>query len=461
VTLEPALTRRRFLELIAGSSLGLACEELRRGGGRRGPNLIVLVTDDQRADSLGSMGNPVVSSPALDALAADGAVFDAAFVTTAVCPTSRASILTGLYGRRHGVLDFSTPLPPELLAASYPLVLWGAGYRTGFLGKWGLGGELPRELFDVFWGFSGSGRYFVEDQGERRHLTAVLARRAVAFLEEQPRERPFCLSVSFKAPHGPGEYDPAFAALYRDQPIELPASATPESQRALPEFLRRSMSGREGLRWVERPDALRDRVRGYYRLLAGVDAAVEQLRAALERLGLAEDTVLVFTSDNGMLFGEHGLMGKWLMYEESIRVPLLVRDPRLPAERRRRRVREMALNVDLAPTLLELAGLPALPGLHGRSLVPLLRGEARDWREAWLYEHPEHESRLGYLPALEGVRTPEWKYVRYLAPASDAASLFDLRRDPREERDLAASPEHRAILDELERLRLELRARLG
>jgi arylsulfatase A-like enzyme len=421
----------------------------------------VLVTDDQRADGLGAMGNPVVSTPVLDALAADGAVFDAAFVTTAVCPTSRASILTGRYGRSHRVLDFSTPLSAELLATSYPLLLWGTGYRTGFLGKWGLGGTLPQELFDVFWGFSGSGRYFVEDEGERRHLSTVLARHAVAFLEEQARDRPFCLSVSFKAPHGPGEYDPVFAALHRDQPIELPASATPEGQHGLPEFLRRSMSGREGLRWVSRPEGLRDRIRDYYRLLAGVDAAVQRMLAALERLGLAEDTVVVFTSDNGILFGEHGLVGKWLMYEESIRVPLLLRDPRLPAEQRRRRVGEMVLNVDLAPTLLELAGLPTLPGQQGRSLVPLLRGEGRGWREAWLYEHPEHRSRLGYLPALEGVRTRDWKYVRYLDPDSDAASLFDLRSDPREERDLASSPERRPVLEELERLRLELRARLG
>lgn len=444
MTERRGLTRRRFLQgLVAGSALAAACDA-RRDGHRR-PNLVVLVTDDQRADSTG-FGGGIVPTPALDALAAESTVFDEAFVTTSVCACSRASLLTGQYVRRHGVRDFGTPLTPSALARSYPVALRSVGYHTGFLGKWGLGGTLPADAFDVFDGFPRQGEYFVEHEGERRHLTALLADAAVDFIAAAPDDRPFCLSLSFKAPHGPWEHHaPELADAFADVPIPLPESASLAAADRLPPFLQRSLGATAGREWVAEPERLRAHIRNYHRLVAGVDRAVARIRDAIRQRGATEDTAILFTSDNGLLMGEHGLIGKWLMFEESIRVPMLLHLPGSGA----RRVRAPALNVDVAPTLLDLAGLAAGGAVQGRSLVSHARGAAvDDWRDDWLYEH-DLDPGAGYVPRIEGVRGERWKYVHYLDPRSRRESLFDLASDPLELDDLAGQLEHRATLEAL------------
>lgn len=450
------LTRRRFLEgLIATGSLGVVCSRSDR------PSFLVLVSDDQRADTLGCAGNPVVRTPHVDALAAAGTLFENAFVTTSVCPSSRASILTGQYTRRHGVWDFRTPLTRAALAESYPGRLRVAGYRTGFVGKWGLAPPLPREAFDVFAGFAGQGRYWQGEGADRRYLTDLLVGEAGAFLESTPSGQPFCLSVSFKAPHGPWLWPhPRLAELYRDATPALAPTASLEAAATLPGFLRDSLAGNRASEWLGDREALRERIRGYYRLISGVDQAVGALVEALDRVGRADDTVIVYTSDNGFMLGEHGLVGKWVMYEPSIRVPLVVRDPSLPKTLRGRRVDAMVLNLDVAPTLLELAGLSVTPSMQGRSLAPLLRGTPVTWREDWFYEHDLHPGE-GYLPSIEGVRTRDWKYVTYLDERSDREALFDLRGDPDERSDLSGRPEHAATLERLRARWREQRAAAG
>jgi arylsulfatase A-like enzyme len=222
----------------------------------------------------------------------------------------------------------------------------------------------------------------------------------------------------------------------------------------VPPFLRESLVGERGLEWISDPDGLRVKLKLYYALVTEVDVAVGRVADALERLGLAADTVVVLTSDNGLMVGEHGLVGKWMMYEESIRVPLVIRDPRQPAAARGRRIDEMALNIDLAPTLLDLAGLGPAPRMQGRSLAPLLRGESVPWRDDWFYEH-ELEEPGAYLPTVEGVRSRGWKYVRYLDPRSNREELYDLRADPHELRNVIDRPEHREAAERLrERWRL-------
>jgi arylsulfatase A-like enzyme len=442
--------------VLAGGALAAACD----GAGLPGDeplNLIVLVTDDQRADSTGFGGGPV-ATPHLDALAARSTVFDQAFVTTSVCACSRASLLTGQYMRRHGIRHFGAPLSVSALARSYPGVLRSAGYYTGFLGKWGLGGELPRDAFDAFDAFARQGRYFHEIDGRRRHLTDLLTGAAVDFIDRAPRDRPFCLSISFKAPHGPWEeYAPDLAAAFDDLEIALPRSATLDAADRLPGFLQRSLGAAAGRAWVADPDTLRAHIRDYHRLVAGVDRAVGALREALAARGASEHTAILYTSDNGLLMGEHGLIGKWLMFEESIRVPMLLHLPGAPP----RRITRPALNVDVAPTLVDLAGLEPVDGMQGHSLAPFARGESVPaWRDDWLYEH-DLDPGAGYLPRVEGVRGERWKYVRYLDPASSAESLFDLATDPLELDDLAGRLEHR---DELERMRARwqaLRARVA
>jgi len=453
VTHEPWLTRRRFLQgVAAGTTLAAACS---RGGAVRPPNLLVLVADDQRADATGFSGAPV-ATPELDALAAESAVFENAFVTTSVCACSRASLFSGQYVRRHGIRHFGMPFSPGALARSYPSVLRSAGYHTGFVGKWGLGGELPTDSFDSFDGFAGQGHYLHEVAGKQRHLTSLMADSAVSFVEQAPADRPFCLSVSFKAPHGPWqEYDPAFAAALRDVEIALPASASPEASERLPPFLRRSLGADAGSRWVRSPAVLRDQIRDYYRLIAGIDVAVGRMREAIERRGASGETVVLYTSDNGLLLGEHGLIGKWLMFEESIRVPMLLH---IPGERARR-IREPVLNIDVAPTLLALAGIDAGSAMQGRSFAALARGDrVSDWRRDWFYEH-DLDPGSGYLPRIEGVRGKGLKYVRYRDPASNSESLFDLANDPLELEDLARDPRHRETLERLRKRWRELRER--
>ena len=441
------------------------------GRGAERPNVIVLVTDDQRADALSVAGNAVLRTPELDRLAREGTRFTNGYVTTSICMTSRASILTGQYARRHGINDFGTPLSREQLLASYPARFEAAGYYTGFVGKWGLGGAVPDTLFDVWHGFGGQGSYRATDErGGAVHLTRLMGRQAVGFLERAAaQDAPFQLSVSFKAPHveGDNEFvaDSAFDDLYADSVIPAPPDTAYHETEALPAFGFANNPREEGrARWRVRfgTDSLRQaNVKRYYRLVAGVDRAVGEIRAALERLGQAENTVIVFLSDNGFFLGEHGLAGKWYGHEESIRVPLLVYDPRVPASARGQVRSEIALNVDVAPTVLDLAGLAAPPGVQGRSLAPIVRGgAAADWRREFFYEYG-----FGYdgrIPISEGVVGRRFKYLRYpdvSAPRPDGATppaeaLFDTVADPTESDDLVDDLGRRpALADTLRAMR--------
>lgn len=445
------ITRRHFLHGVAAGALGTACDGpgwLTESSGRP-PNILLLLTDDQRVDSVGFMGNSVIETPTLDALASEGTVFGEAFVTTSVCASSRASIFTGQYMSRHGVHDFGAPLSPMSFAASYPLRFRNAGYRTGFFGKWGLGGKLPRDAFDHFDGFSGQGSYSVETADGPRHLTGVLAEEVTDFVTEGPRHQPFCASVSFKAPHGPWSESPAeLAGLYTSEEMPVPATANMEAFSRLPECVRESMGATTGNRWASHAEQLQEALRRYYRTVTAVDRAVRRIMDGLQEAGVENETIVVFTSDNGILIGDHGLSGKWLMFEKSIRIPMLIFDPRLPTAARGRRVDGMALNIDVAPTLLDLAGVPIPERVQGRSLVPWLGAEPADWRTDWFYEHDLHPG-FGYIPVIEGVRERDWKYIHYTDAQTE--SLYDLRSDPDEREDLAREP---GRAGELERLRV-------
>jgi arylsulfatase A-like enzyme len=421
------------------------------------PNILFLLTDDQRWDAMGCAGNPIIETPNLDRLAREGVRFTNMFCTTSICAVSRASFLTGEYASRHGVRDFATPLSADAFAETFPALLRKNGYFTGFVGKWGLGGRLPKKAFDVFDGFPGQGKYFDANGGE--HLTTRLGRKAVAFVRNVPADRPFLLCFYTKAPHvqdtDPRQFipDPRFKPLYADVTIPSPPAATPEDFAALPPFLQTS-EGRT--RWKRRfatPAMYQSMVKDYYRLVTGLDAALGNVLAAIAERGLADRTVVICSSDNGFFLGEHGLAGKWFMYEESIRLPLIIRDPRAASEDRGRTVDAMTLNIDVAPTILDLAGVPAPKRMQGASLVPWLSGKSPTWRDEWFYAH--HFGYAGRIPPSEGVRTQRWKYVRYLDSDPLVEQLFDVKEDPHEQHDLAADPAHR---DTLERLRAKWRA---
>jgi len=444
----------RVLRLLAASLLGTSCGVLAADAPPR-PNLVFLLVDDLRWNALGFMGDRIVQTPNLDRLAAHGTVFDNCFVTTSICSVSRASILTGQWMRRHGIVDFAAGLNGAAWENTYPAQLRRAGYRTGFIGKYGVGNDRETAAkaaeFDSWRGLSGQAGAFIEaNDPTRTHKTARFGNEALEFLAGCEAGKPFCLSLSFNAVHArdgkPREFepDPRDEARYADVTIPLPALATDEAFRRLPESVQKSEGRRRWNMRFDTPKKAQGILRDYYRLITGVDREVGRIVAELEKRGFAGNTVIIFTSDNGFALGDRGMGDKWFMYEEDIRVPGFIYDPRQP---RGQRVGALALNVDFAPTMLEFAGVPLPPTMQGRSLVPLLRGPVpADWRTAFFYEHHSVASRI---PKSEGIRTERWKYLRWIAEQPVKEELYDLSADPLEERSLAADPAHAAILSEL------------
>ncbi len=430
----------------------------------RRPNFVVIVTDDQRFDSIGCAGNRHIQTPEIDRLANEGVQFRNAFVTTPICCASRASLLTGQYARRHGIEDFVRDLSPTQWVETYPALLRQAGYRVGFVGKFGVGdaGAIGRRTndFDFWRGRPGqAGARFIEPTDpNQRHMTARMGDEALGFLLGCSNQVPFCLSISFNAPHARDGQDREFEpdrrdeALYAADRLPMPATATEADFARMVPWVRDSEARR---RWTPRfgTDALAQAtLKDYYRLVTGIDREVGRLRAELGRRGLAESTVLVFTSDNGWFAGEHGLADKWFPYEESIRVPLIVFDPRLPAARRGRVVDALALNIDLAPTVLDWAGIPRPERMQGRSLAPWTeRRSPISWRTDFLVEHHfQHDA----IPASEGLRDQRWSYFRWLAPNPERDELYDLVRDPLQRRDLMLGERPPRVLERL-RTRLQ------
>jgi arylsulfatase A-like enzyme len=406
----------------------------------RPPNILFILTDDQRFDTLGCMGNTVIRTPHIDRLAADGVVFENMFCTTSICAISRASFMLGQYERRHRIDSFQKPYSAEQLANSFPMLLRQNGYRIGLIGKWGIGGALPVDQYDYWRGYAGQGSYFPRgEQGTGKHLTDTMGEQALEFLEGCKPDQPWMLQLYTKAAHcqdgDPWPFQPAprYNSQYADVTIPLPPTADEAHFALLPPFVQTSEAR---TRWhvrFENPELAQKSLRDYYRLITHVDDWVGTLTETLKENGFADNTVIIYTSDNGFYLADRGLAGKWFMHEESIRLPLVVYDPRLAAARRSTRRDEMVLNIDIAPTILQLAGLDAPEVMQGESLVPLLQGEKVPWRDEFLYEH---RINIKTIPKSEGVRTKRRKYVRYTESEPLVEQLFDLEHDPLEEHDL-------------------------
>lgn len=423
------------------------------------PNLLFIFADDHPQICLGCMGNENIQTPNLDQLAADGVLFTNSFVTTAICCSNRACILTGQHMRRHGIRDFAEPLSAEAFQETYPALLRSAGYRTGYLGKFAVGAPtagrkplaLPADQFDFWLGFPQSINFRQEIDGKVQYLTTRMEEQAAEFLRSNPSDQPFCLTVALKEPHGPWNYfDPDIPDAYKDVRIQPPPTFTREDYDAQPEFLRTSLNGGPSEKWLEDDDAYQQYVRTFYRLVSRADLAVGRLRDALKAHGFDQNTVIIYSSDHGSMLGAHGLSGKWIMYEESIRAPLIVYDPRLPSSAQGRSCDKMVLSIDLAPTMLGLAGVKIPDAMQGRDFTPLLRGEPVDWRSDWYYEHV-YNTRPPRRPIVkvEGVRTERWKYTRYPEITPVAEQLFDLKNDPLERENLATDETRRQILTQL------------
>ena len=412
------------------------------------PNLLVVVTDDQRFDQMSCAGHAVLQTPNMDSLAERGVLFTNSFVTTPICAASRASLMSSRWEASHGYTFGKPPIKRALLQDSYFAHLKRAGYRTGFVGKWGMRIEPgAREgLFDDFRSLSPP--YL---KPEMAHLTERTADAAIEMLPKDAAGDPFCLTISFNAPHAEDSHPdqfippPGLAPLYGDAEVPVPPLAK-EGFDALPDFLKKSLGTK---RWTWRFDSREkqvQRTKDYWRMITGVDQALGRVLDALNERGLAENTVVVFTSDNGFFLGERGLAGKWLIYEESIRVPFIVYDPRARAAAQGEQRGEMILNVDLAPTLLDLAGSAVPASYEGQSLTPLLDGEAAPWREEFLVEHHfDHDE----IPRSVGLRGKRWVYAQYYDQDPLYEQLFDLQADPNQLRNLAGQEDSDPVLKDL------------
>lgn len=419
------------------------------------PNFVLFYLDDQPYNGMRCTGASELKTPNMDQLAADGVLFEKSFVTTAICCSSRASLYTGQHMRRHGVQDFKTPLTAEQWRKTFPALLRQNGYRTAFLGKYAIGAPIsgkvpamPADDFDLWYGFPQMIAFKQVIDGKARYLTTVMTEKATAFLHEAKPGQPFCLILAFKEPHGPLNYwDPEFPDPYADTVFPRPATLNSKAFAALPKFVREGLNAQPD--WLEAPEAFQADLRKLHAYTSRADLAMGRIRQALKERGLDKNTVIIHTSDNGSMDGAHGLNGKWLMYEESIRVPLVILDPRLPAATRGPR-QQMALNIDLAPTILSMAGVAVPDSMQGMDLQPILRDPKASGREDWYYEHlyQTPPSRRP-IPQSEGVRTDRWKYIRYTEPIPPREQLFDLKSDPLEENDLAGNPVHAETLSRL------------
>ena len=427
------------------------------------PNILLVIVDDLRFDDFGAAGHPFARTPHIDRIAREGAQFKNFFAVTPLCSPSRANILTGLQTRHHGILDNTDRSPRSHELPTFARTLRASGYNTGFIGKWHMGNDpTPRPGFDYWVSMKGQGEVADPELFENGRLarapgyvTDIFTQRALSFIQ-QPRTTPFLLIVSHKALHpnkvqradgtsvaiGEGGFIPAerHKTLYADaQPSRRGNYAVPPKDKPA---LERPIPGLKplGPDTVTPDETIRDRLR----MLAAVDEGLGQILAELEKQGTLNQTVVMVIGDNGYFYGEHGLSEeRRLAYEESIRLPLLMRYP--PRVKAGTEPTGMALTTDLAPTIVELTGAPALPNIDGHSLMPLFARTPADWRKSFLIEYTTdivfpRTLKMGY----DAVRTERYKYIRY-RDLKDMNELYDLQEDPFEVSNLITAPTAAAV----------------
>jgi len=435
--------------------LGLLIVNAMAIGQEKRPNIIFILTDDQRWDALGVAGNPIVQTPEMNALANAGTYFKNAFSTTPICAASRASILTGLYERTHGYTFQKPRLKQPYADIIYPKLLKENGYHVGLFGKLGVIIDSANQYFDQSDFYDRGAKpdrrgYFYKKIGKDTvHLTRYTGHQAQEFIKNAPTDKPFCLSLSFSAPHGhDNSTDQYFwqdksADLYKNIRIPEPLLGEDEYFNRLPKEVR---DGFNRVRWKWRfdtPEKYQQMVKGYYRMIAEIDNEIGQIRNQLRQKGIDDNTIIIVMGDNGYFLGDRQLADKWLMYDVSIRIPLIIYDPRV---KKSSSVDEMVLNIDITKTMMDMAGVAAPKNYQGKSLIPLLVNNKTNLnRDAILLEHLWDNPDI---PSSEAIRTERWKYLRYrLINAPE--ELYDLRNDPLEKNNLASDINYAKILDKL------------
>lgn len=425
-----------------------ACQKTDASSEPKKPNIIFILTDDQRWDALGFSGNPIIKTPNMDKLAGSGLYFQNAFVTTPICAASRASLLTGLYERTHDYTFTQPPINNQYMYESYPYLLKKAGYKTGFVGKFGVrvNEGIEDSLFNSF--VVTNYPYFKEVDGKKMHLADINGNHAIDFIKAN-RDNPFCLSLSFWSPHADDGAEEQYFwpeycdSLYSDVEIPQPATADPAFFEALPEFLKTTMNRKRWYWRYDTPEKFQKMVKGYYKMISGVDSVIGRIQTTLKEQGLADNTVIIFMGDNGYFLGERGYAGKWLMYEQSISVPLIIYDPRQPELKQSKIFDEMVLNIDITPTILELAGIAIPERYQGESLADFYNEVPENWRTSVFCEHLWETNPL--IPQTECYRDETWKFIRYEAHP-DFVELYNLTEDATEVNNLAFDPEYTELV---------------
>jgi len=421
------------------------------------PNIIFILTDDQRFDAIGYAGNKFVQTPEMDNLAKAGTYFNSAIVTTPICAASRTSILTGLHERTHNFNFQTGNVRDEYMDASYPRLLKDNGYYTGFYGKYGTRYNDLDKQFNEYESYDRNNRfkdrrgYYYKTIGKDTvHLTRYTGQQAIDFIDKNAdNNQPFCLSLSFSAPHA---HDPAekqyfwqstMDAMLENTTMPKPALADDKYFNAQPEIVKK---GFNRFRWTWRydnPEKYQHSLKGYYRMISGIDAEITKIRAKLKEKGQDKNTVIIVMGDNGYFLGERQMAGKWLMYDNSIRVPLIVFDPR---ENSHQDIDDMVLNIDVTQTIADLAGVKAPKSWQGKSLMPIVKQQKKSIeRDTILIEHIWDFSEI---PPSEGVRTKKWKYFRYVNDKT-IEELYDLEKDPQEIKNLVGKRKYKEVLANL------------
>lgn len=421
------------------------------------PNIVFFFADDQTISTIGCYGNDIVQTPNLDALASRGVRFENAFVSHSICWVSRTTILTGLVGRSFGTSSEPDKARPDAAQELYSDILRAHGYRTGYFGKWHAKmpkGYRQQDHFDEFEAIGRNPFYKQQPDGSLRHETELIVDRGIEFINNQPKDKPFALNMWFNACHaedsdrrpGIGAYPwpRATDGMYEDVVIPPPRLNDPAIFDALPYFLKTTIN-RERFFWRwNTPERYQTNIRAYYRMVSGIDGAIGRFIKALEAAGLADNTIIVYSADNGYHMGNRGLAGKWSHYEESLRVPLIVHDPRVAASESGKVSDSIALNLDLPATFLDWAGIEVPERYQGHSLNPIVTGKTPDdWRTESFHEHFAVRQRI---PPFEGLRNERFKYVRYF-DHGNREFLHDLQADPDELVNLADDPRYVETLE--------------
>jgi N-acetylglucosamine-6-sulfatase len=437
------------------------------------PNVLFILTDDQRWDAISLNPRSQIKTPNIDRLGKEGIYFRNAFCTTALCSPSRASILSGLYAHTHGVVNNFTEYPNDL--PSFPRALQGSGYATGYIGKYHMGEENDekRPGFDYFVTHKGQGKYFDTEfnvDGDRRVIPGYYTHVVTDLAEKWIRgaaagDKPFLLMLGHKAPHSFYFPEPKYEHTFDNAKIEYPRTAFELADK--PKWFLDRLDTWHGIYGPlfeyrkqfpdRRPEAVKDfaaMTRGYWGTILSVDDSVGRLYNVLKELGELDNTLIVFTGDNGLLNGEHGMVDKRTMHEPSIRLPVVARYPGLVSPDRPRVIDQQVLTIDYCPSILDICGVAQPKKVHGASWKRLVQGDPAGWRTSWYYEY-NYEKQFPYTPNVRGVRTDRYKYIHYPhgdgGPDRHMAELYDIQNDPDETTNLISRPEHAETIDSLKR----------